>query len=128
MDSADGDANHLEIILRMIADLHRRLQLITPDKFADDGDERDLTAFRLSVIGENANKLTDALKARHPSLPWREMYAFRNLVSHDYMVIASRFVWAATQELEPIRAMCEIELERMEAKSRPPPSDGAAKP
>lgn len=128
MESADRDADHLEIILKMISDLRRRLRLMTADKFANDGDERDLTAFRLSVIGENANKLTDALKARHPSLPWREMYAFRNLVSHEYMVIASRFVWAATQELEPIKAMCEIELERLDAKRRPSLSDGAGKP
>jgi len=107
MQSADRDADRLELILKVIADLDRRLGRLSPEQFADDGDERDLTAYRLSVIGENANKLSGALKARHPTLPWREMYLFRNLVSHEYVVIASRFVWAATQELEPIKAMCD---------------------
>ena len=84
--------SRLEIILQMIDDLDRRLADKSVEAFSRDLDERDLTAFRLSVIGENANKLSDELKARHPGLPWREMYAFRNLVSHDYGVIASRFV------------------------------------
>jgi hypothetical protein len=30
------------------------------------------------------------------------------------MLIAPRFVWAATQELEPIKAMCLAELARIE--------------
>jgi uncharacterized protein with HEPN domain len=108
------DANRLEIIVRMIADLERRLQGMSLEAFRDDGDERDLTAFRLSVIGENANKLSDGIKARHQDLPWREMYALRNLVSHEYMLIAPRFVWAATQELGSIKAMCFAELARIE--------------
>jgi uncharacterized protein with HEPN domain len=97
----------------MIADLERRLHGVSLEAFTDDGDERDLTAFRLSVIGENANKLSDDIKARYPGLPWREMYALRNLVSHEYMLIAPRFLWAATQELEPIKEMCAAEMARM---------------
>jgi uncharacterized protein with HEPN domain len=121
-DSSDRDASHLEIILQMIADLDRRLASKSLEAFSDDVDERDLTAFRLSVIGENANKLSDPLKGRYPGLPWREMYAFRNLVSHDYGVIASRFVWAATHELEPIKAMCLAELARINAQDADPSS------
>ena len=41
------------------------------------------------------------------------MYGFRNLVSHEYAMIAPRFVWAATEELEPIREMCAAELARL---------------
>ena len=121
-EDADRDAGRLEIILQMIADLDRRLAAMSLKTFADDVDERDLAAFRLSVIGENANRLSDALKARHPDLPWREMYAFRNLVSHDYGVIVSRFVWAATRELEPIRAMCLVELASANAPEAEDPS------
>lgn len=81
--------------------------------FSGDGDEIDLTAFGLSVIGENANKLSEAIKARNSSLPWKGMYGFRNLVSHEYAMIAPRFVWATTQELEPIREICRAELARI---------------
>jgi hypothetical protein len=44
--------------------------------FSESRDEIDLTAFRLFVIGENANKLSEEIKARNPSLPWiRDMPA-----------------------------------------------------
>lgn len=112
-DDPERDRARLAIILKIIGDLDRRLGGIDYPLFAEDGDEQDLTAFRLSVIGENANKLSDALKGRHPGLPWRAMYAFRNLVSHEYAMLVPRFVWAAVQELEPIRAMCHAESERL---------------
>jgi uncharacterized protein with HEPN domain len=109
--SLDRVRERLETILK-----RRSRPAPRPHGFRDllnDPDEIDLTAFRLSVIGENANKLSDEVKGRHPSLPWKGMYGFRNLVSHEYSTIAPRFVWAATQELEPIRAMCRVELDRI---------------
>ena len=65
------------------------------------------------MIGENASKLPDETRARNPSLPWKGMYGFRNLVSHEYSMIAPRFVWAATQELGPVKDMCLAELTRL---------------
>jgi len=41
------------------------------------------------------------------------MYGFRNLVSHEYSMIVPRFVWAATQELAPVKDMCLAELTRL---------------
>lgn len=120
MHDVSRDVVRLETMLTVIASLDRRLSDVTYDRFTEDDDERDLAAFRLSVIGENAHKLSDALKARHPGIPWREMYAFRNLVSHDYMMIVPRFVWAAAQELDAIRAMCTAELARLDASPPKP--------
>jgi uncharacterized protein with HEPN domain len=111
--SLERDRERLETIMRVISDLERRLGGMDFATFSGDGDEIDLTAFRLAVIGENANKLSAAIKARNPSLPWKGMYGFRNLVSHEYALIAPRFVWTATQELEPIRRMCRAELARI---------------
>jgi uncharacterized protein with HEPN domain len=111
--SLEQDRERLETILRVIADLDRRLGSMDFRTFSGDGDEIDLTAFRLAVIGENANKLSRGIKARNPSLPWKGMYGLRNLISHEYALIAPRFVWAATQELEPIRDMCRAELARI---------------
>ena len=108
--SIERDQERLETILKIISDLDRRLGGLDFEKFSEDGDEIDLTAFRLSVIGETANKLSSEIKARHPGVPWRGMYGFRNLVSHEYAMIAPRFVWAAARELETIREMCQIEL------------------
>ena len=76
MTPFDRNQVRLELIVELVDHLQRRLADMTFATFADDGDERDLTAFRLSVTGENANKLPDDLKARHSQLPWRQMHAF----------------------------------------------------
>jgi len=110
---AGRDRDRLATILRVIGSIDRRLSGMDYQIFAADGDEIDLTAFRLSVIGENASKLSEAIKLRHPSLPWRGMYGFRNIVSHEYAMIAPRFVWAAAQELPAIGEMCLAELARL---------------
>ncbi len=107
---ASRDDERLETIMQMVSDLERRLETFTYEQFVDDGDERDLTAYRLAVIGENGNKLSDAVKARHPGVPWRGMAALRNVVSHEYRAIAARFLWNATQDLGAIKTMCVSEL------------------
>ena len=107
------DKERLETILGVIADVERRLGGMDFKAFSGDRDEIDLTAFQLSVIGENAGKLPDDVKARHPSVPWKAMHGFRNLVSHEYAMIVPRFVWAATQELQPVKDMCLAELARL---------------
>ena len=110
MTPFDRNQDRLELILELVDHLRRRLTDLTFGAFVDDRDERDLTAFRLSVIGENTSKLSDDLKVRHPHLPWRQMYAFRNLVSHEYRIVLPERVWAAATSLGPVREMCVTEL------------------
>jgi uncharacterized protein with HEPN domain len=81
--------------------------------FLADRDEQALTAFRLSIIGENANKLSDTLKARHAMLPWPDMVAFRNIVSHEYHRVDPTLVWEATQALDDIEQMVDGELSKL---------------
>ena len=49
--STGRDRDRLETILRVIGHIERRLSGMDLRAFAADGDEIDLTAFRLSVIG-----------------------------------------------------------------------------
>lgn len=80
------------------------------ETFLADRDKQALTSFRLSIIGENANKLSPELKARHPALPWRDMIAFRDIVSHEYHRVAPDRVWEAAEALGDIEAMVDAEL------------------
>jgi uncharacterized protein with HEPN domain len=110
MMNGDRDGLHLTLIAEAIADIHRRMALSDLNAFLADRDEQALAAFRLSIIGENANKLSADLKARHPALPWRDMIAFRNIVSHEYHRVAPVRVWEAFEALGEIEQMVEIEL------------------
>ena len=107
---SERDRDRLETILELIAHLERRLKTKELSAFEADKDEQDLTAFRLSHVGENAYKLSSDLEARHPDVPWHAMYTFRNVAFHEYDAILTDYVWAAARNLEPIRAMCLAEL------------------
>jgi uncharacterized protein with HEPN domain len=110
----DRDSLYLSLIAEAIDDIERRIAQTDYQTFLADKDEQALTAFRLSIIGENANKLSPALKARHPHVPWPDMVAFRNIVSHEYHRVDPALVWEATQALEDIAAMAEAETSALE--------------
>jgi uncharacterized protein with HEPN domain len=113
MDSKQGDGFYLTLIAEALADLDRRLGEMDMQRFLGDRDELALTAFRLSIIGENATKLSNGLKERHPGLPWGAMYSFRNVVSHEYHRISPDRAWDAVESLPEIAEMVEIELGRL---------------
>jgi uncharacterized protein with HEPN domain len=65
----------------------------------------------LEIISEASRRLPDELKARHPSIEWREMAAAGNIYRHDYEDVAARRVWQTiTVSLAPLRTVIEQEL------------------
>ncbi len=106
----DRDTLYLTLISEAIADIRRRFPMIEYDLYLSDRDEQALAAFRLSIIGENSNKLSVELKARHSEIPWADMVAFRNIVSHEYHRIDPALVWEALFNLDDIAAMVDAEL------------------
>jgi uncharacterized protein with HEPN domain len=106
----DRDTLYLTLISEAIADIRRRFPMMEYDRYLSDRDEQALAAFRLSIIGENSNKLSLELKARHSEIPWADMVAFRNIVSHEYHRIDPALVWEALFNLDDIAAMVDAEL------------------
>lgn len=49
---------------------------------------------RLTVIGEAARQIEATVRERYPSVPWRDLGAFRNLAVHDYFAVEWPLVWA----------------------------------
>jgi uncharacterized protein with HEPN domain len=51
------------------------------------------------------------LKARHPTISWRQMAAAGNVYRHDYEDVAAQFVWDTVQQaLPPLKVIIEQEL------------------
>ena len=75
----------------------------------------------LEIISEASRRLPDDLKARHPSIAWKDMAGAGNIYRHDYEDVAAQHVWDAVQiDLPPLRVVIERELAAFE-----PPPDGA---
>lgn len=69
---------------------------------------------RLEIISEASRRLPDELKARHPSISWKQMAAAGNVYRHDYEDVAAQFVWDTVQQsLSPLRKAIEEELSRL---------------
>ena len=106
----ERDTLYLSLIGEAIADISRRFSDMDFNLFLMDRDEQALASFRLSIVGENANKLSAKLRSRHPQIPWADMVAFRNIVSHEYHRIDPALVWEALNTLDDIAAMVDAEL------------------
>jgi uncharacterized protein with HEPN domain len=67
------------------------------------------------IISEASRRLPDELKARHPSIAWRQMAGAGNVYRHDYEDVAAQYVWDTVHRaLPPLRAVIEQELARNE--------------
>jgi len=65
----------------------------------------------LEIISEASRRLPDELKARHPSIEWKEMAAAGNIYRHEYEDVAERRVWSTVRlALQPLRVVVEAEL------------------
>ena len=65
----------------------------------------------LEIISEASRRLPDDLKARHPSIAWKDMAGAGNIYRHDYEDVAAQHVWDTVQiDLPPLRAVIDHEL------------------
>ncbi|HEX9906131.1 MAG TPA: HepT-like ribonuclease domain-containing protein [Propylenella sp.] len=65
----------------------------------------------LEIISEASRRLPDELKARHPSIPWRQMAGAGNVYRHDYEDVAAQLVWETVRlALPPLRSVTEQEI------------------
>jgi uncharacterized protein with HEPN domain len=65
----------------------------------------------LEIISEASRRLPDELKARHPSIAWKDMAGAGNIYRHDYEDVAAQQVWEAVQiDLPPLGAVIEHKL------------------
>jgi uncharacterized protein with HEPN domain len=65
----------------------------------------------LEIISEASRRLPNALKARHPSIEWRDMAAAGNIYRHEYEDVAVREVWdTLSLHLPALRRVIEQEL------------------
>jgi uncharacterized protein with HEPN domain len=80
------------------------------DDFLTDRQLRYAIERALEIVGEATSNLSDAIKARDPSIPWDEMRGLRNIVAHAYHRVDPARVWrVVTRDLpethEKIRSL-----------------------
>ena len=52
---------------------------------------QDAVLRNLQTLAESTQRLSNALKAAHPEVNWRDISGFRNVLVHDYLCVAVFF-------------------------------------
>ena len=107
-----------EAVRRCLSDIRHHIALaerfaagVSYETFKDD--ERTVYAVTrcLEIVSEASRRLPDELKARHPTIAWREMAAAGNIYRHEYEDVAASRVWQTlTVSLPILRVVIEQEL------------------
>ena len=64
----------------------------------------DAMSFNFAILGEAANKVSDALQAKHPEIPWGDIIGMRNILIHDYVRPRPEYMWDAYRnDLAPLK-------------------------
>jgi uncharacterized protein with HEPN domain len=66
---------------------------------------------RLEILADAAGRLSPALQARHPDIPWARVVGFRNWLAHGYRDLNLDLVWEVIEaDLPRMRAAVEAEM------------------
>jgi len=101
-------AHHIDLAVHFAADFDYQA-------FVDDPRTVYAVTRCLEIISEASRRLPDDLKARHPSIAWRDMAGAGNIYRHDYEDVAD----AVQIDLPPLRAVIAHELAALD----PPPAE-----
>jgi uncharacterized protein with HEPN domain len=84
---------------------------LTYESFKDDLRTLYAATRCLEIISEASRRLPDELKARYPSIAWKDMAGAGNIYRHDYEDVAAQHVWDTILiDLPPLRSAIEQEL------------------
>jgi len=75
--------------------------LATVEDFEKDIESFDATIMNFIVLGEAVGKLSVLFKEGHTQIDWQKIYAFRNVLAHDYFGIYPAEVWEIIQKHLP---------------------------
>lgn len=63
---------------------------------------QDAVIRNFQIIGEAAKRVPEAFRRANPTIPWRSMTAFRDVLTHDYASVEVSRVWLVIQKDLPL--------------------------
>ena len=88
------------VLLEHIRDRISRIAEYTKGEratFHDSHLVQDAVVRNLHTIAESTQRLSKALRATEPGVPWRAIAGFRNVLVHDYFEIDLEVVWSVVE-------------------------------
>jgi len=70
---------------------------VSRETFDERGMIFDATVRNLELLGEAANQLPEAVRARAPEIEWRKLIGLRNILIHSYFGVDEDILWDLVQ-------------------------------
>lgn len=123
----ERDPDHLRHALRCAT---RVADLVAGGKAAlfADADKRDALCWNMYQIADVTGKVSHAVQARHPDIPWRQIAGFRNFYAHAYEGIDPERLWndLIRGDITDLAVKLTALLGELTAPSPPAETGGAA--
>lgn len=88
----ERDLEHLRHALRCAARV-AALVAVGKTAFFADVDKVDALCWNMYQLADVTGKLSDAVREKHPEIPWRQIAGFRNFTAHAYEGIDPERMW-----------------------------------
>ena len=106
-------------IVEAVELIRNELASVTLQSLESDIRKRWLVERGIEIISEASRHLGDALKARHPEIPWSKVVGIGNVLRHEYERVAYDVLWRVVHDdLPPFEKVCREELARERAAER----------
>ena len=74
------------------------------EQFAADELVTDAVLRNLELLGEAAKQIPDAVRDRHPDVPWRRIAGLRDVLAHAYFGLEDETIWQIVSSSIPALA------------------------
>lgn len=91
-----GDRERLTHVLEAIAGIETLLKLDERNDIHEKAMER-----YFEIIGEACRAVSKSLRADYPQVPWTNIIALRNVISHEYEKIDVKTLWDVAEHKIP---------------------------
>ncbi len=97
--------NEILLVKQMLLTIERIFEytanINSPDDFAADYKTFDATLMNFVALGETVGKLSDRFRDKYNFIEWTKVYAFRNIIAHDYFGVDEEEVFGIIKKHLP---------------------------